>query len=93
MNCFSICQLCRFCQRGSRVFNVDLSCYDAEGRLNVNPMQLIGQFSFQCQFCNHVSTLEFDKFSHPDLIRYLKRQTEKCNEIRTILDSFYSLLM
>ena len=56
-------------------------------------MQLIGQFSFQCQFCNHISTLEFDKFSHPDLICYLKRQTEKCNEIRTILDSFYSLLI
>ena len=93
MNCFSICQLCRFCQKGSRVFNVDLSCYNADGQLNVNPMQLVSRFSFQCQFCNHVSTLEFERFSHPDLIRYLKDQSEKRNEIQKLLDSFNSLLM
>ena len=56
-------------------------------------MQLISRFSFQCQFCNHVSTLEFERFSHPDLIRYLKDQREKHNEIQKVLDSFYSLLM
>ena len=55
-------------------------------------MQLLRDFSFQCEFCNHVSTLDFDKFSHPSIIIQLKRQNEKIKQIKQQLKDFLSLL-
>ena len=49
-------------------------------------------FSFQCEFCNLVSTLDFDKFSHPSIIIQLKRQNEKIKQIKQQLKDFLSLL-
>ena len=91
MDSFNINQLCRFCRRGNKVFEINLSCYDAEGKLTVNSMEL-KDFSFQCEFCNLVSTLDFDKFSHPSIIIQLKRQNEKIEQIKQQLKDFLSLL-
>ena len=55
-------------------------------------MQRLKDFSFQCEFCNHVSMLDFHKFSHPDIILHLKHQKEKNDKIRKALDELYSLL-
>ena len=92
MDSFNINQLCRICRQGNKVFEINLSCYDAEGKLTVNSMQLLRDFSFQCEFCNHVSTLDFDKFSHPSIIIQLKRQNEKIKQIKQQLKDFLSLL-
>ena len=91
MDSFNINQLCRFCRRGNKVFEINLSCYDAEGKLTVNSMEL-KDFLFQCEFCNLVSTLDFDKFSHPSIIIQLKRQNEKIKQIKQQLKDFLSLL-
>ena len=91
MDSLNINQLCRICRRGNKVFEINLSCYDAEGKLTVNSMEL-KDFSFQCEFCNLVSTLDFDKFSHPSIIIQLKRQNEKIKQIKQQLKDFLSLL-
>ena len=47
----NICQVCRFCNKGSKVFKVHLHWFDDEtGQLNMNPIERI-HYSFQCQFC------------------------------------------
>ena len=92
MDHFNISQLCRFCRRGNKVFKVSLSCYDADGKVNINTMQRLKDFSFQCEFCNLVSTLDFNKFSHPDIILNLKKKKKKNDKIRKALDELYSLL-
>ena len=46
MNYMNICQVCRFCLKGSKVFKVNLRCFDDEtGELNINPIEGI-HFSF-----------------------------------------------
>ena len=92
MDHFNISQLCRFCGKGNKVFKVDLRCYDADGKVNVNPMRMLTNFSFQCEFCCIVSTLDFDKFSHPNIILHLKRQKEKNDEIREMFQELFSIL-
>ena len=92
MDHFNVSQLCRFCARGSKVFKVELDCYDAEGALTVNPMQMLSRFSFQCEFCGLVSTLDFCQFSHPSIILHMKRKKEKNDKIKKLLQELYVLL-
>ena len=92
MDHFNVLQLCRFCARGSKVFKVELECYDAAGTLTVNPLQMLSRFSFQSQFCNLVSTLDFYEFSHPSIIVHLKREKEKNDKIKKLLQKLYVLL-
>ena len=89
MDHFNITQVCRHCIRGSKLFRVDLSCYDAEGKLVINGSEQMNRFCFTCQFCRQVSSLDFYRFSHPDLIRYLKRLHEQYEETRKALDRLY----
>ena len=73
MDHINITQACIYCLRGKKLFRVDLDCYDAEGRLIIIGTEKISRFRFTCQYCWKQSSLDFYKFSHPDLICYLKR--------------------
>ena len=76
MDYFNITQQCSKCQRGSKTFQVHLSLYDANGRLN-NGVQNTDEFKFTCHFCWQNSQLDFYRFSHQDLIKHLKNINEQ----------------
>ena len=61
-------------------------------REEVNPMQMLSRFSFQCEFCGLVSTLDFCQFSHLSIILYMKREKEKNDKIKKLLQELYVLL-
>ena len=90
MDHFNITQECVHCLRGAKLFRVDLSCYDDEGRLIVqsNDME---RFRLMCPFCWRKTTLDFYRFSHPDLICYLKRLHKHYEETKKALDILYIL--
>ena len=90
MDHFNITQECVHCLRGAKIFRVDLSCYDDEGRLIVesNDME---RFRLMCPFCWRKTTLDFYRFSHPDLICYLKRLHKQYEETKKALDILYIL--
>ena len=90
MDHFNITQECVHCLRGAKLFRVDLSCYDDEGRLIVqsNDME---RFRLMCPFCWRKTTLDFYRFSHPDLICYLKRLHDQYEKTRKELDKLYIL--
>ena len=90
MDHFNITQECIHCFRGSRVFRVDLTLYDAKGKLRIVP-QNMNPFRFRCQFCWKVSSLDFYRFSHPDMICYLKRLHDQYEKTRKELDKLYIL--
>ena len=90
MDHFNITQACIHCLRGSKLFRVDLSCYDAEGKLLITSDN-INRFRFTCEFCYKVSPLDFYRFSHPDLICYLKRLHKHYEETKKALDKLYIL--
>ena len=66
MDHINISQTCVNCSRGKKVFRVDLDLYDAEGRL-LPKTRTMKNFNFTCHYCFTESSLDFDKFSHPDL--------------------------
>ena len=72
------------------MFRVDLKLYDANGKLQHGTDQM-ETFRFICHFCWRSTTLDFYKFSHPDLICYLKRLHEQYEETRKALDKLYIL--
>ena len=90
MDHFNISQECVHCLRGTKLFRVDLSCYDNAGRLIVsgNDME---RFRLMCTFCWRESTLDFYRFSHPDLICYLKRLHELYKKTKETVDKLYVL--
>ena len=90
MDHFNITQVCIHCLRGSRLFTVDLNFYDAEGRLLIKSENM-NSFRFICQFCYKVSPLDFYRFSHPDVICYLKRLHKQYEETKKALDKLYIL--
>ena len=91
MDHFNITQVCSNCLRGEKVFRVDLSLYDDEGRLNQG-VENMDIFHFICHFCWRRSSLDFYRFSHPDLICHLKRLHEQYKEIQKALDKLYVLI-
>ena len=90
MDHFNITQECIHCLRGSKLFRVDLTLYDVEGKLHIMP-QNMNPYRFRCQFCWKVSSLDFYRFSHPDLICYLKRLHHQYEETKKALDKLYIL--
>ena len=90
MDHFNITQECIYCLKGSKVFRVDLSYYDAQGRRIIMPKDM-GRFRFICQFCGKETTLDFYRFSHPDLMCYLKHLHNQYKETRKALDKLYIL--
>ena len=92
MDHFNITQECLYCMRGSKLFRVDLNCYDDhDGRLLIQPNQM-EPFRFRCQFCHQTTTLDFYRFSHPDLICYLKRINKRYQQIKNLLQALYILI-
>ena len=95
MNFLNVCQLCRFCKKDSHLFEIKLSKYDdVTGKINVNPMELISKYSFQCKFCCMVSTVDFDNVFTPHCILELKEHAkEKRKKIQRIIQQLISLLL
>ena len=96
MNSLNVCQLCRFCMKGSHLFQIKLSYYDDVTRKikNVNSMERISKFSFQCQFCCMVSTVDFENICTPHCVLELKEQAkQKEKKIRQIIQQLMSLLV
>ena len=86
MDHFKITQTCVNCLKGKKVFRVDLNLYDAEGRLLPGTRRRKNIFSFVCQYCFIESSLDFNNFSHPDLICHLKHLHKQYTEIEEALD-------
>ena len=73
------------------MFRVDLDLYDAKGRL-LSGTRRMKKFNFTCHYCCLESSLDFDKFSHPDLICHLKCLHKQYNEIEDALDQLLIIL-
>lgn len=91
MEPIKITQLCRHCATGTHVFTIDLNCYDDNGVLTINKQQIAALYSFDCEFCRRSTPLDFYRFSHPDMIRYLKKQNNNYVIMRQALDRLYIL--
>ena len=91
MDHINITQVCVYCLRGKKVFRVDLDLYDAEGKLlpGTRRMKI---FDFTCDYCCLQSSLDFDKFSHQDVISHLKRLHKQYTEIDEALDQLLIIL-
>ena len=93
MDHFRVCQLCRNCKKGSKVFKVKLSYYDANGKININPIQSIREFAFQCEFCSAVSVVDFDQVCNPATVQELRRvEKERKEKIEKLMQDLNNLL-
>ena len=91
MDHFYIRQICVNCMRGTKTFRVDLNIYDDNGLLMYDTLQM-ENYRFICHFCWKKTTLDFYKFSHPDLICYLKKLHQKYIQVKETLDTLYNLI-
>ena len=91
MDYFNITQVCSNCLRGEKVFQVGLSLYDDEGRL-YQGVQNMECYQFICHFCWKRSSLDFYRFSHPDLIRHLKCLHEYFKKLKKDVDKLDDLI-
>ena len=93
MDYLNICQICRFCKKGSQVFKVNLSCFDdLTGELDINPIERV-HFSFQCQFCLQMSQLDFKTLCPPFCILHLKQSLkEKKQKVEQLVQQLTSLV-
>ena len=91
MDHFNITQECIHCLRGAKLFKVELSCYNEEGRLVLEPQDM-DRFRLLCPFCGKRTTLDFYRFSHPDLICYLKRLHRQQEQRRQALNILYQFI-
>ena len=93
MDHFRVCQLCLNCKKTSKVFKVKLSYYDAQGKININPMRMIGEFAFQCEICSAVSMVDFDQVCNPATVLELRKvEKERKEKIEQIVKDLVSLL-
>ena len=53
------------------MFRVDLSLYDANGKLREG-IDEMDQYCFICTFCWRTTRLDFYSFSHPSIILHLR---------------------
>ena len=93
MDHFRVCQLCRNCKKTSKVFKVKLSYYDANGKININPIQSIREFAFQCELCSAVSVVDFDQVCNPATVLELRRvEKERKEKIEQVIQDLISLI-
>ena len=59
-----------------------LSDYDENGKINLNPMERIGNFAFQCQFCCAVSVVDFDQICNASTVIEMKKIEKETKEER-----------
>ena len=95
MNHFNVCQLCRFCKKGSHVFQIKLSYFDdVTGKVNISSIEIMRHFSFQCQFCRAVSMVDFSTVCPPSCALYLKNAVkEKKEKIQQLVQQLISLIL
>lgn len=95
MNHFNVCQLCRFCKKGSHVFQIKLKYFDdVTGEVKISPIETITHYSFQCQFCNNVTMIDFSTVCPPSCALYLKNALEEKKEkIHQLVQQLISLLL
>ena len=86
-----ITHTCIYCLRGKKVFRVDLNLYDAKGKL-LPETRRMKIFDFMCPYCCKKSSLDFYKFSHPDVISFLKRLDEQHTKIEEALDQLLIII-
>ena len=93
MDHFRVCQLCRNCKKTSKVFKVKLSYYDANGKININPIQSIREFAFQCELYAAVSVVDFDQVCNPATVLELRRvEKERKEKIEQVIQDLISLI-
>ena len=93
MDHFRFCQLCRNCKKGSKVFFFFLNYYDENGKINLNPMERIRNFAFQCQFCCAVSVVDFDQVCNASTVIEMKKiEKETKEEIEKLIADLFVLL-
>ena len=93
MDHFRVCQLCCHCKKTSKVFKVKLSYYDANGKININPIQSIREFAFQCELCSAVSIVDFDQVCSSATVLELKRvEKERKEKIEQLIQDLISLI-
>ena len=93
MDHFRVCQLCCHCKKTSKVFKVKLSYYDANGKININPIQSIREFAFQCELCSAVSIVDFDQVCSSATVLELKRvEKERKEKIEQLTQDLISLI-
>ena len=93
MDHFRVCQLCCHCKKTSKVFKVKLSYYDANGKIDINPIQSIREFAFQCELCSAVSIVDFDQVYSPATVLELKRvEKERKEKIEQLIQDLISLI-
>ena len=93
MDHFRVCQLCRNCKKTSKVFKVKLSYYDANGKININPIQSIREFAFQCELCSAVLVVDFDQVCNPATVLELRRvEKERKEKIEQVIRDLISLI-
>ena len=95
MNHFNVCQLCQFCKKGSHVFQVKLIYFDdVTGESKISPIETITHFSFQCQFCRHVSMVDLSTVCPPSCALYLKNAVkDKKQKIEQLVQQLISLIL
>ena len=71
MDHFYINQICTKCWKGNQIFRVDLSLYDANGKLRKG-IDEMDRYCFICTFCWKTTRLDFYTFSHPSIILHLR---------------------
>ena len=90
MDHFNITQKCSYCSKDKKIFRVDLELYDDSGTLKHGTKRM-KKFHFTCRFCSKSTPLDFYRFSHPELICYLKRLHEHYKETSDAIDKLYVL--
>ena len=80
-------------KKTSKVFKVKLSYYDANGKININPIQSIREFAFQCELCSAVSVVDFDQVCNPATVLELRRvEKERKEKIEQVIQDLISLI-
>ena len=75
------------------MFKVKLSYYNANGKIDINPIQRIREFAFQCELCSAVSIVDFDQVCSPATVLELKRvEKERKEKIEQLIEDLVSLL-
>ena len=70
-----------------------LSYYDANGKIDINPIQMIREFAFQCELCSTVSIVDFEQICSPATVLKLKRiEKERKEKIEQLIEDLVSLL-
>ena len=86
-----ITHTCIHCWRGTKVFRISLDLYNDEGILR-RGVQRMKKFEFKCDYCLRKSFVDFYRFSHPDVILFLRQLDQKQNELLDALDRVIDIL-